>query len=1121
MVPGYEQREDDSCPEAGKQSSPAPIQDNHMPTVSVIIPSYNHERYIQECIEGVLNQTFQDFEVIITDDASTDRTVELIRSFQDPRIKVFVHDRNRGVSTASNNCINHSRGEFVAIIGSDDAWYPNKLEEQVRYLTGHRNIGAVFGKVEWVDADSRPITDPNFPYYDVFDVANRGRLEWLRHFFYQGNCLCEPCSLVRREVYTEIGMYDPSLASLPDFDLWIRLCLKYDIHVLDERLVRYRRIGESSNVSGVNSASQRRNRFEYKQLLNHYLTLASARELLTVFPEAEKYGRVTKDLIPYFVARAAIDFGADFMALWGLEVLYSFLKDEKIARKVEKQCGFTQRDLTRLAASSDAFNLGSIAQAQRLGETLAEREKALEYLANQVQDRERQILDKDKQIGELNAVITDVSSSASWKITRPLRDLKALSGRMRGQAGTASPEANTAAPFRPHKSTRKNKISVVITAYNHERYIAQCLDSILTQKGFFDLEIILGDDCSTDRTHTIMESYQERHPGLMKMMPNDRNLGVTKNLQRCLEACSGDYIAICEGDDYWTDEYKLQKQMEFLADHPEFSMCFSAFMIRNEEENTLAPFGFQVQLEKDVLSTADLIEENYIGNFSCCMYRARAIREIPREIFSVFTVDWMFNMACGELGPIGFMRERMSVYRKHGQGAWTGRPELEQLDAILPLIDTYNRFLGGKYEKQFEKRNAYVNAHRDYVLRTIQTVEEQRNEPRVAEPDDDRQSAVPPADLLILDTVFPHPLSPFRYQEFTSYLDCFPGARVLTTGEHLPALKEARSVQEVLAEFELGHPEYAGRAAFGGHDLGRQAAKLAYATFLYNIHVFIGALEKKRIPFVFTLYPGGGFSLDEPQSDAKLARVLRSPQFRKVIVTQQVTYDYLVDGKYCTPEQIAFIYGVVTPLETLKDYGRKLHFGFDKKTLDICFVAHKYMQGGIDKGYDVFIAAARQLAAKHDNIRFHVVGNFSEADFPVFGLEGKIKFYGQQNQAWFDGFYRDKDIVLSPNKPFTLLPGTFDGFPAASSTEAGLRKVAIFSTDELNLNIKFTDRKELVIVPPSGVRIAETVEHYYAHPAELKAIAENGCTRIREVYSYENQIAPRIRILQEELERTN
>src|SRR5690349_4970838 len=97
------------------------------------------------------------------------------------------------------------------------------------------------------------------------------------------------------------------------------------------------------------------------------------------------------------------------------------------------------------------------------------------------------------------------------------------------------------------------KINVIVTTYNHEKYIAQCLESILEQKGDFEIEVIVGDDCSTDGTRKIVEGFGARHPNIISVLPKGENLGITKNLKRCLDACTGEYIAICEGDDYWTD----------------------------------------------------------------------------------------------------------------------------------------------------------------------------------------------------------------------------------------------------------------------------------------------------------------------------------------------------------------------------------------------------------------------------------------------------------------------------------------------------------------------------------------------------------------------------------------
>jgi glycosyltransferase involved in cell wall biosynthesis len=326
-----------------------------MPIVSVIIPSYNHEKFIRECIQSVLNQAYQDFEILITDDHSTDQTVVIIESFDDPRIKLYKHFENKGVSVAANNCLRHAKGKYVAWLSSDDAWNPEKLALQVKYLDEHPEIAAVFGKVEWVDESGNTIEE--FPYLNVFEVANRSRYEWLRQFFVVGNCLSLPSSLVRRECYSETGMFDPVFAGVLDLDLWVRICLKYDIMILDQKLIRNRWISDESNASGGNIRNHIRNRFEYRHILNHYLKIEKSEELLKIFPEASQYGKITTETIPYFLGRIAIGSKMDFKMLWGLDIIYGFIQDEQMARILADQYNFSYVDFIKLVSDCDSLGL--------------------------------------------------------------------------------------------------------------------------------------------------------------------------------------------------------------------------------------------------------------------------------------------------------------------------------------------------------------------------------------------------------------------------------------------------------------------------------------------------------------------------------------------------------------------------------------------------------------------------------------------------------------------------------------------------------------------------------------------------------------------------------------------
>lgn len=385
-----------------------------MPTVSVIIASYNHEKFVEECIQSVLNQTFQDFEIIITDDGSSDRTVEIIESFSDPRIKLFKHPKNRGAVIATNNCFLHSSGKYIANLSSDDAWYPEKLETQVKFLEQHPETAIVFGKVDWVDESGEIITGENKPYLEVFNVQNRSRFEWSRHFFYKGNALCAPSSLIRRECIPEVGLLNPAFANLPDFDLWVRICLKHNIKILDQKLVRFRKMSDNSNASSDTGENNIRIRFEYGQVLNNYLAIQNPDELLLIFPDADNYGKVTTETIPYFLGRLAIDAGYDFKILWGLKTIFSLLQDKKTAETLERDLSFTYMDFVKLAGKFDVFKTVKLPQTEQAVQLLtlqaaqaAEREKAL---AAKLKMRENELL--------------EISTSQAWNFAQKLRQIR-------------------------------------------------------------------------------------------------------------------------------------------------------------------------------------------------------------------------------------------------------------------------------------------------------------------------------------------------------------------------------------------------------------------------------------------------------------------------------------------------------------------------------------------------------------------------------------------------------------------------------------------------------------------------------------------------------------------------
>lgn len=265
------------------------------------------------------------------------------------------------------------------------------------------------------------------------------------------------------------------------------------------------------------------------------------------------------------------------------------------------------------------------------------------------------------------------------------------------------------------------KVSVVTITYNHEKFIKQALDSFLSQKTNFDFEVIIGDDCSTDSTQKILKEYQKEHPKIIKLILNKKNVGAMKNYFNTLSKVKGKYVAICDGDDYWCDDEKLQKQFDFLDANPEFSICFHqtrVFFEDGSKKDEISP----TKDFKSVTTKDDLLKECYIPS-NTVMYKwkffgKKSIKDIipPTDIVPV---DYFIHLLHAEEGKIKFISEVMSHYRRHKGGIWWLTSQQDRQDEFfLKYGIQYLKFFLTA-EKTFNLKKDIYKIQKEYLVNNL------------------------------------------------------------------------------------------------------------------------------------------------------------------------------------------------------------------------------------------------------------------------------------------------------------------------------------------------------------------------------------------------------------------
>jgi glycosyltransferase involved in cell wall biosynthesis len=247
------------------------------------------------------------------------------------------------------------------------------------------------------------------------------------------------------------------------------------------------------------------------------------------------------------------------------------------------------------------------------------------------------------------------------------------------------------------------KLSVMIIAYNHEAFIAKALDSVLAQKTDFDFDIVIGDDCSTDSTREILVCYKSKHPSKIKLLLPEKNLGMMKNFLATLGGCQGEYIALLEGDDYWTSPDKLQRQVDLLDSNKEYAGSFHDVEVcYDEKQNENHLFYAKNKLNKIIFDQLDFAGGNFVQTCSV-VYRSNCLKGWPETFMEMPMGDWPLFALIAQNGSFVFIDEVMSAYRVHSGGVWScvGRKKILTNSIIAAKKMKFN--FGNKFALRIER----------------------------------------------------------------------------------------------------------------------------------------------------------------------------------------------------------------------------------------------------------------------------------------------------------------------------------------------------------------------------------------------------------------------------------
>lgn len=378
------------------------------PLVSIVMVNYNQERYIGAAIESVLQQSYQNWELIVVDDGSTDRSKEIIQSYEDERIRPYFLEQNRHICYATNYGFAKVKGEYLARLDSDDVWRPAKLDKQVAFLEAHQKEQVLFTKLDIINENGEVVNDEKKDLYTLYNSRQENREEWIRFFFFVGNSLIQSGMMMRTALMRETGDFNLAYMQAHDFDYFVRLIKRTGFCFLEEPLIGYRR-AESQN-SSYHPENDRRFFNEHMSIRRHFFDDFSDELFIETFQEyfvnPKSHTHEELQCEQAFLLTKCIGY-SDANPILGMEAFEKLFQSVEMADLLENKYQFTPKEFYKRNSTHQYFQ-----------------EKDFLKLEQKIKDLEAHVsvlLDvKEMQQKHIEAL----ENSLSWKVTKPIRNLK-------------------------------------------------------------------------------------------------------------------------------------------------------------------------------------------------------------------------------------------------------------------------------------------------------------------------------------------------------------------------------------------------------------------------------------------------------------------------------------------------------------------------------------------------------------------------------------------------------------------------------------------------------------------------------------------------------------------------